>query len=97
MRRNAGGHAHGNPLGAVDQKIGDLHRKDAGFLFGLVKIGDKIHNILIQVGQESLLRDLLQPGFRVTHGGGTVPFNISEVAVAVYEGKPLFKFLGQNH
>src|SRR5262249_39837719 len=49
VRRNVGGHAHGDSGTAVHQKVGEGGGKDGGLEFGLVVIGDKIDRILIHV------------------------------------------------
>ena len=68
-----------------------------GFFLRLLEVGHKIHHVLVQVPQKSLLGYFLKPGFRVTHGGGSVPLDIAEIAVAVYQGQALFKILAHNH
>ena len=97
MRRNRGRHAHRNTFGAVDQNIRHLHRKHLGFLLGLVEIRNKIHNILVQIRQIRLLRDLLQTCFGVSHRRGPVPFDGTEIAVAVDQRQSLLKILGHDH
>ena len=47
--RRGGGHADRYTLGTVDQEIRDAHGQDRGFLFRLVKVGNKIHRILVDV------------------------------------------------
>ena len=45
--RNIGSHAYGNACGTVDQQIGITGRKHGRLLLGLVKVGYKIHGVLI--------------------------------------------------
>ena len=59
MGRNTGCHTHGNAFGTIDQQIRHLYRKHFRFLFGLIKIRDKIHHIFIQICQIAFLGHLL--------------------------------------
>ena len=97
MGGNAGDHPHGDPLRTVHQKVGKPDRKYLGLLFRLVKVGDKVHHVLIQVCQERLLGHLGKPGLRISHGGSPVSLNGSEIPVAVHQGQSLFKLLGHDH
>ena len=97
MGRNAGRHTYRDSLRTVDEQIRNLHRQHARLLLRGVKVGQKIHHVLVQIGQKRLLCDLLQPGFRVTHGRGAVPFDIAEVAVPVDQGQSLLEVLGHDH
>ena len=96
MGRRIGGHTDRDAFRAVDQEIGDPDRQDGGFLFRLVKIGDKIHHIPVQVRQKGFLGDLFQPGLCITHGGGPVAFDVAKVPVAVDQGQLLFEILGHH-
>ena len=95
--RRAGGHAHRDALGAVYEKIGELHRQDGRLLLRLIEIRDEIHHVLVQIGQVSLLGHPLQPGLGVTHGRGPVPLDIAEVAVAVHKRQPTLEILGHDY
>ncbi len=66
MRRDAGRHSYRNPLRTVHQKIGHLDGQHRRLFFRLVKIGDKIHHILVQIRKKGFLRDLLQPRLGIT-------------------------------
>ena len=96
MGRRIGGHTDRDAFRAVDQEIGDPDRQDGGFLFRLVKIGDKIHHIPVQIRQKGFLGDLFQPGLCITHGGGPVAFDVAKVPVAVDQGQLLFEILGHH-
>ena len=93
MRRRAGRHSDRNPLRPVNQKMGDLDRKNRGFSFGLVKIRDKIYDIFIQIGEKVFLCHLLQPGFGITHGCSAVSLYGAEIPVSVHKRECLFKLL----
>ena len=97
MGRRTGSHAHGDALGTVHQEIGNFYRQHCGLFLGLVKVRHEVHHILVQIRKKCLLGDLLKPCLRITHGGGAVPLNIAEVAVAVDERHPLFEILAHDH
>ena len=95
--RRRGRHTDRDALGAVDQEIRDPDRQNRGFLLCLVKIRNEVDDILIQVRQEGVFRDLLQPCFRVTHGRRAVSLDIAEVAVAVHERNLFLEVLRHHH
>ena len=97
MGRDAGGHAHRDPLRAVDQQVGDAHGEHAGFPFSFVKVGQKIHHVFVQVRQVDFLGDPHQPGFGVAHGRRSVPLDGAEVPVAVHQGLAPLELLGHDH
>ena len=96
VRRNIGGHTHGDTRRTVKQQVGHLGGHHRGFLQGIVVVGPEIHGILVQVAQEFLG----QPGhahFRVTHCRRRVAVDGAEVALAVHQGIAHGKFLRQAH
>ena len=96
VRRNVGGHAHGDARGAVKQQIGHLGGQDGRFLQGVVVVGTKVHGLLVQIGQEFPG----QPGhahFGVTHGGRRVPVDGAEVALPVHQRVPHGEVLRHAH
>ena len=97
MGRNAGCHTYGNTFGSVYQQIGDFSRKYGGFFFCLIKVGDKIHHIFIQIGKKCFLGNFLKTGFRITHGRSTVTFDVAEVAVTVDQGLAFFEILSHDN
>ena len=82
VRRDVGGHAHGDAGGAVQQQVRELRGEDGGFARGLVVVGHHIDGVLLQVA-EQLLGDLLHAHLGVTHGGGAVAVDGAEVSVAI--------------
>src|SRR5690606_7540159 len=52
VRRNVGGHAHGDTGGAVHQQGGNPGGQDFGNLQGAVVVGHPVHGFLVQVGQQ---------------------------------------------
>ncbi|MNF41326.1 hypothetical protein D3C84_223490 [compost metagenome] len=82
VRRDVGGHAHGDTAGAVDQQVGDLGRHDCRDLLGAVVVGHPVDGFLVQIG-EQLVGQLGHAHFGVTHGGGVVAVHRTEVALTV--------------
>ena len=82
MRRNAGGHAHGNAFGAVDQHIGKTGGQNGGFFVFAVIIVLKINGVFVDIGQKVGCR-LIHADFGVAHGGGVIAVHRAEVALAV--------------
>ena len=93
VRRDACCHTDCNAFRSVYEKIRNPAGKDFGFLFGLVKVGNKIDCILIEIVEKRKLGDLLKTGFGITHCCGSVSFDGSEVTVSVDKGKPLLEIL----
>ena len=93
MGRNGSRHADRNALRPVHEDIRDPDREDLRFLFRLIEIRSEIHNILVEIGEKDLLRDLHEPRFRVSHRGCPVSLDRSEIPVSVHEGLTLFEGL----
>ena len=51
MGRDIGGHADGNAGSAVDQKIWKSGRQDHRLFFCFIKVGNKVHSVLINIRQ----------------------------------------------
>ena len=83
MRRNARRHADGDTLRAVDQKVRDAAGQNGRLLFRLIKVRDKVHDILIQIFQKGVLRQLFQARLRISHRSRTVTLNIAEITVSI--------------
>ena len=84
VRRDVGGHAHGDAAGAVDQQVGQPAGQDQRLLLAAVVVGAEIDRFLVDVGQH-LVRDLGQPDLGVAHGRGVVAVDRAEVALAVHQ------------
>ena len=93
MRWNTGRHTNGNTFRTVYKDIWDLDRQYDRLFFRLIKVRHKIHNVFVQIFQKSDLCDLLQSGFRITHGSGAVSFDRTEVTVSVYQRKSFLEIL----
>ena len=82
VRRNVGGHAHRDAGRTVDQQVGNPRRQDQRFLFGTVVVRPEIHRFLVDVGQQ-FVTDARHADFGVTHRGGIVAIDRTEVALAI--------------
>ncbi len=82
VRRDVGGHAHGNAGGAVDQQVRQARRQHRRFAFLAVVIGHEIDRVHVDVGQQ-LAGDPRQARFGVAHGGRRVAIHRAEVALTV--------------
>jgi hypothetical protein len=84
VRRNVGGHAHGNTGRAVDQQIGQAGGQHQRFFFGTVVVGAEVHRLFVDVRQH-FVGDLREADFRVAHGRRAVTVHRAEVALAVHQ------------
>ena len=96
VRRNVGGHAHGDARRAVDQQAGEARRQNGGLLEALVEVGHEVNGVLLDV-RKHLGGDAAHPGLGVTVGGGRVSVDGAEVAVPVNEGIAQRKVLRHAH
>ena len=69
--RNVRRHTDRDTVRAVDKQVGISCRKNDGFFFATVEVGDKIDRFLIQVF-EHFRGELGESCFRVTHSRGGV-------------------------
>ena len=97
MRRDAGGHAHGDTGATVQEKERQLGRKDRWFLLGPVEVGGKINCVIAYLIEKALMGDGSQPRFGVTHGCRWVIVHRSEVAMAIQEWMAAREGLNQAH
>ncbi len=94
VRRDVGGHAHRDPLGAVYEQVGKARREHDGLLGGAVVVGDEVNRLLVDAGQH-LHGQGRQAALGVAHGGGAFLGAASaEVAVAVDEHVAQAEVLG---
>ncbi|MBA7647815.1 hypothetical protein ES703_55594 [subsurface metagenome] len=82
VRRDVGGHAHGNARAAINQQIGGSGGQDGWLLEAAVKVGHKVNGILINV-KEHLLSNLGQAGLGITHGRRRVVIHAAKIALAI--------------
>ncbi len=98
MGRDIRGHTNGDTCGAVDQKVGITAWQYHRLFFRLVKVGHKIHSVLIDICQQ-FHGNFGQTGFCVTHGCGAVAVHGTEVAVTVHQriaGRPFLGHIYQS-
>ena len=79
VRRDVGGHAHGDAGAAVDQQVGHARRQHHRFDLGAVVTGAERHRFLLDLLQY-FVRQPGQAALRVTHGRGTIAVERAEVA-----------------
>jgi sulfur carrier protein ThiS len=82
VRRDVGGHAHRDAGRAVHQQVREARRQHRRFLFLLVVVGLEIDGFLVDVGQQ-LVGEARHARFGVTHRGGIVAVDRTEVALAI--------------
>ena len=96
VRRNVGGHTHGNAGRTVHKEVGQTRGQYGGFLFGVVKVGNEVNRVLFQVVEHSI-GNASQTAFGVTHGGRRVAVHRTEVALAPDKRIAHGKVLRQTH
>ena len=96
VRRDVGGHAHGDARRAVDQQVGDLGRHDRRNLLGAVVVGHPVDGFLVQVGQQ-LMGQLGHAHLGVAHGRGIVAVHRTEVTLAIDQHVAQRERLGHAH
>ena len=95
--RDVGGHTHRNASRAVQQELGDARRHHRGLLLGTVKVVGKVDRFGLDVFQQGVGGQRLQPGFGVPHGRRWVVVHRAEVAMPVDQGHAHRKVLGHPH
>ncbi len=80
--RDVRGHADGDAVAAVDEKVRELRGQDLGHGQALVVVRDEVDRLLVDVGHE-LVGQLLQPDLGVAHGRGRVAVDRAEVSLSV--------------
>ena len=80
VRRNLGGHADGDSVGAINQKIGNARGKNIGLDLAAVVVIVKVDGFFVEIFQErgGNLREL---GLGVTIGGRRISVDRTEVAL----------------
>ena len=95
VRRDLGGHADRDPLGAVDQQVGEPAGQDDRLGCPAVVVRPEIDGVLVDV-PEHLHRQRRQPALGVPHGGRRVVARRAEVALAVDQRHPHRPGLGES-
>ena len=82
VRRDVGGHAHGNTGGAIEEQVRNACRQDRWLPLGFVIIGNEIDRFLVDISQQ-LMRQARHAHLGVTHGGRHIAVDRAEVALAI--------------
>ena len=94
VRRDGGGHAHGDAGGAVGQQVGEAGRQDHRLFVLAVVGGAEIDRVLVDAVEQQL-GGLGQAALGVAHGRGVIAVDVAEVALAVDQRIALGEVLGQ--
>ena len=84
MRRDVGGHAHGDAGSPICQQAGKGRRKDRGFFEAAIVVGAKIDGVFVQAHQKRLRR-CGHPRFGISGGSGVIAIDVAEVPLPVNE------------
>ena len=96
VRRDVGGHAHGNAGGTVDQQVGQARRQHHGLFLGAVVVGCEVDGVLVDVGQH-FVRDLRKTDLGVAHRRRVVAIDGAKIALAVHQHVAQRKVLRHAH
>ncbi len=96
VRRDVGRHADRNAAGPVDQQIGKARRQHRGLALGIVVVALEIDGVLVDVVKQGV-RDLGETGFRVTHRGGGIAIDRTEIALPVDQRQAHGEILRHTH
>ena len=94
---DAGRHTDSDSVRSVYQQIGNTHRKDRRLLFRLIKVRHEVDHVFVQVCKKHFLRQFFEPCLGITHGGGPIAFDRTEVSVSVNQCTAFFKVLCHHH
>ena len=97
MGWDVGRHAHGDAGGAVEQQLRNPRRHHGGLLLGAVKVVGEVDRLGLDVVEQAVGRQRLQPRFGVAHGGRGITIHRAEVAVPVDQGHAHVEVLGHPH
>ncbi len=84
MGGNIGGHADRDAGGAVDEEVGELARQHRRLGHGPVVVGDELHRLFLDVGQE-LAGYAAEARLGITHRCGGVAVHGTEVTLPVHQ------------
>ena len=96
VRRDVGGHAHGDAGRAVDQQVGEAGRQHQRLDGGVVEVGAPLDGLLVDVGQQPV-GELVEARLGVAVGGRRVAVDRAEVALPVDERVAEVPLLRQAH
>ncbi len=96
VRRNIGGHADGNPGGAIHQQIGETRGQHQRLLLRAIVVGAKIDGFLVEV-RHQLMRNARHADFGITHRSGVVAIHRAEVPLPIHQRVAQRKRLRHAH
>jgi len=96
VRRDVGCHPDRDARRAIDQQVGDSRWHDDRLGFRFVVIGNEIDRFLVKICK-NLVGQSRHADFGVTHGGGGVAVNRTEIALPVDQQVPQGESLGHAH
>ena len=84
VRGNAGGHAHRDARGAIDQQVGHCCRQHFRLVQRTVKVAPEVNRIPVEL-IKNFYGKWRQAGFGVAHRRGRVAVHAAEIALAVHQ------------
>ena len=96
MRRNVGGHAHGDARRAIDQQVGHAGGQHEGLFARLIEIRNEIDGLFFEIGQQ-LFTDAREPRLGVPHGGRRIAIDRTKIALPIHQRVAQVKWLRQAH
>ena len=96
MRRDVGGHANGDPRGAIREQIRKAARQHEGFFFTAVVGFAEVDRVVLDAVEHGL-GHRREAGLGVPHGGGVITVDVAEVALAIDLGIARSEFLREAH
>ena len=96
MRRDIGCHTNRDTAGTINQQIRESCGEHGRLLLGIIKVGNKINSIFIDIRQH-LHGDFAESCLCITHGSSAVAVHRTKVAVAVDQRISGIEILRQFH
>ena len=85
MRRHVRRHANSNTLRAIDDEVWEAGRQNFRLQFRAIVVADHVNGVAINVANH-FHGEFVHTSFGVTHGGGFVSVNGTEVTVTIHKG-----------
>ena len=82
MRRDVGGHAHGNTVGTIHQQIWIFSRQHQRFKLRFIVVRTEFDSFLVDVAQQAF-GSARQSGFGISHRGRRIAINRPEISLPV--------------
>ena len=95
--RDVGRHPHGDARRTIQQQLRNPRRQHRGLLLGAIEVVGEINGLGLDVLQEAVGGEGLQPRFGVSHGRRRVVVHRAEVAVPIDQGHRHGEVLGHAH